>query len=78
MEIIVTLSDTIAAEFLSRVSAANGWIQLAPEQVAERLCAQVRDQLVSQAVSSQRILEQRAAEETIKTMADSGLSIAIK
>ena len=78
MEIIVTLSDAIAPDFLARVSAANGWTQLEPAQVAERLCTQVRDQLVGQAVAGQRILEARAAEEAIKTMADSGLSIAIK
>lgn len=77
MTVTLTLDDTIAADFLARIEAANGWTQLTPEQVAVRVGEKVKEDLVRQAINGQAVLAQRATEAAINSMAATGLEITI-
>ena len=78
MEITLTLSDELAPAFLAGAAAANNWTELSPEQIAARLCEQVKTQLINQSLQGQTILAKRAAEDAYKATADAALTIAIK
>ena len=62
----------------AQLAAANGWTELSPDQVAERMSNQVRDMLISQAVTGQKRLAELALEEAVSKAASSALEITIK
>lgn len=78
MELIITINDDDAKTILDQVQAAYGWNGLTPEEIAAKLCDEIKHDIAQRAVAGQDALDRAAKASEVRSVTERSLSVALK
>lgn len=78
MELIITINDDDAKTILEQVQAAYGWNGLSPEEIAAKLCDEIKRDIAQRAVSGHEALERAAKATEVRSITERSLSVSLK
>lgn len=78
MELIITINDSDAKTILDQVQAAYGWNGLSPEEIAAKLCDEIKHDIARRAVSGQDALDRAAKSAEVQAVTERSLTVALK
>jgi len=78
MELIISIKDEDAKTILDQVQAAYGWNGLTPDEIAAKLCDEIKHDIASKAVNGQEILDRAAKAAVVRTVTERSLNVALK